>query len=91
MALDKTSDVTSLSEPPNDLVMVIEDSDEDYEILLRTVKKIPLKCKLMRYDTGDEALEYLFGDDDNAEPDLVELPKLILLDLTCLEPMVKLC
>ncbi len=53
-------------------IVIIEDSDEDFEMLCRIFAKIGLEHPLIRYSTGDEALESLKQK---------RAPLLILLDL----------
>ncbi len=63
------------------IIMLVEDSPEDFEAVRRAFKKAEVSTSLVRFESGDEALNYLF----NREPDGVNktppLPSLILLDL----------
>ncbi|WP_088893955.1 response regulator [Leptolyngbya ohadii] len=75
-----------MSDSPLPLLLVIEDSDEDFAVLKRILEQIveqdSLLCRIDRCMTGDEALEYLLGKASSAsETDLARLPSLILLDL----------
>lgn len=65
---------------PNVLV-VIEDSEEDIEILLRAVKKSAVTCQIKHYEMGQDALEYLFDISKNKKTTEFKQPSLILLDL----------
>ena len=56
-----------------DVLVVVEDSEQDYEMLLRAVKKTDIECAIHHCETGEEALDYLANDG--------KYPSLILLDL----------
>jgi CheY-like chemotaxis protein len=66
------------------VIMIIEDSDEDFYTFLRVTQNLdPLvrsQYKFLRFEDGDEALDYLFrqGDYQNLK---APLPVGILLDL----------
>jgi CheY-like chemotaxis protein len=66
------------------MIMIVEDSDEDFYTFLRVVQNLdPLmrsQYKFLRFEDGDEALDYLFrqGDYQNLN---THLPIGILLDL----------
>ncbi len=63
-------------------ILVVEDSDEDYEILSRSVRQLGITPQLVRCETGRQALDYLawcLEPDERGWPR--ELPCLILLDL----------
>lgn len=55
-------------------ILLVEDSLEDAELIVRTLKKHNLANHLMHVQDGEEALNYLMGENDF-------LPRLILLDL----------
>ncbi|MBX2917428.1 MAG: response regulator [Cyclobacteriaceae bacterium] len=55
-------------------ILVVEDSPEDAELIVRTLKKYNLANHLKHVQDGEEALNYLLNENDF-------LPKLILLDL----------
>ncbi len=63
------------------LIMVVEDSPEDYEALLRAAKKACLSTPLVRCESGDEALEYLFHQGRYQDAAMSPRPSMILLDL----------
>ncbi len=69
--------VPSNTQPP--LVLVIEDSDEDYEALRRSFRKSTIATRLHRCQTGDRALAYLTR--AIRAPAVAEIPAFILLDL----------
>jgi CheY-like chemotaxis protein len=62
-------------------LLIIEDSDEDFEALCRMIKNAPTQCQVYRCHDGDEALEFLFHTGQYANPETAPLPSLILLDL----------
>lgn len=63
------------------LLLVVEDSPEDYEALRRAFKKAGVTVPLMHCGTGDDALDYLArctsGDSRVSNP----RPRMVLLDL----------
>lgn len=68
------------SELPS-VLLVVEDSEEDYEMLRRAVKKTGLKCSLNHCETGEEALDYLTNQGEEQDSENFSPPSLILLDL----------
>ncbi len=69
------------SRPP--VLLVIEDSDEDFAILERIVEQALNLCQLNRCATGDEAMEYLLQHQSIVQDQGNHaLPSLILLDLS---------
>jgi two-component system response regulator len=67
-------------EKPNQPILIIEDSEEDYQATLRAFYKAGLANPIYRCRTGDEALDFLFirgGFNDQSAP----RPGIILLDL----------
>jgi two-component system, response regulator len=59
-------------------VLVVEDSDEDFETLCEVVQHLGLGCKLHRTINGDKALALLRAEHEGFR--LIQ-PRLILLDL----------
>jgi CheY-like chemotaxis protein len=77
-----SSDLNFLtSEPSVPLIMAIEDSDEDYEALRRSLVQSPIPTRLHRCQTGKEALEYLESLRQAKPIDPNRIPALIVLDL----------
>ncbi len=66
---------------PSQQLLVIEDSDEDYETTLRTLKKIGAAVTITRCIDGDDALDRLFRRGIYSAPTSLPVPSLILLDL----------
>ncbi len=64
----------------NTLILIVEDSPEDYDSTLRAFKKVGMKNKVIRFEMGDECLDYLFGRGEYEGKKIV-LPGLIMLDL----------
>lgn len=76
--------------PPNtecsDLLLVVEDNEEDYEMFQRSVKRSQIQCDLHRFETGDDALQQLVNGDNSTHSPIFKKPAfkkpaLILLDL----------
>jgi len=67
--------------PPHPIILLIEDSDEDYVAFARSIDRTGLKLTLHRCRDGDEALEFLFLRGRHANPSTAPRPSLILLDL----------
>lgn len=67
-----------MSHNANALILIVDDSDEDFETSVRGLRKAGLANRIERCRDGDEALDYLFrrGPHTNAAR-----PYLILLDL----------
>lgn len=59
-------------------VLLVEDTVEDAELMLRTLRKSRLANDLQHVHDGAEALEFLLG---SGRPKSVPMPKLVLLDL----------
>ena len=64
----------------NTLILIVEDSPEDYDTTLRAFKRVGMKNKVIRFEMGDECLDYLFGRGEYEGKEIV-LPGLIMLDL----------
>jgi CheY-like chemotaxis protein len=77
-----SSDLTvPTSEPFIPLIMAIEDSDEDYEALRRSLVQSQIPTRLCRCHTGKEALAYLDSLRQAKTLDPTRIPALIMLDL----------
>ncbi len=62
-------------------ILIVEDSPEDYAIVLRAFKKAHIANGIVRCQDGDEALDYLLRRGAFAEGYGWRRPALILLDL----------
>lgn len=61
-------------------LLLVEDSDDDYEVFVRTCKTVGFKGTVRRFADADEALSYL-RTIDWSHPSKQDVPALILLDL----------
>lgn len=66
---------------PNQPILLVEDSPEDFEATVRAFKKSGLKNPIVRCDDGDGALDYLYRRGRWADPETSPRPGVILLDL----------
>ena len=66
---------------PNQPILLVEDSPEDYEMALRGLKKAGLRNPIQHCWDGDEALDYLYHRGAFAEHFSPVAPGIILLDL----------
>ncbi|MGL4622726.1 MAG: response regulator [Chroococcidiopsis sp.] len=62
-------------------LLIVEDSDEDFETLQRLLRSSQLVIPIYRCHNGDRALEFLLRTSQYANPELAPRPNLILLDL----------
>jgi two-component system response regulator len=62
-------------------ILLVEDNAGDAEMTTRALKKNGLANKLMHLKDGAEALDFLFAEGDFAGREVVNKPKVILLDL----------
>lgn len=61
-------------------ILVVDNSDDDYEAMRRAFKRgTPIANSLVRFDNGQDALDYMFG--LAAEEPAGRMPALVLLDL----------
>ncbi|MEQ8348348.1 MAG: response regulator [Sneathiellaceae bacterium] len=62
-------------------IMVVDDSDDDFEAMDRALRRgLPLANPILRFEGGEEALDYLFRRPPYDEQHVLP-PALILLDL----------
>jgi CheY-like chemotaxis protein len=66
---------------PNQPILLVEDSPEDYEATVRAFKRSGLKNPIVRCEDGDSALDYLFRRGGYSDPEKSPRPGVILLDL----------
>ena len=62
-------------------LLVIEDSDEDFEALRRMMKHAATQCQVYRCHDGDEAIDFLLHRGQYADANTAPVPSLIMLDL----------
>jgi len=63
------------------VILLVEDSDEDYETIRRAFNQVNLGNTLIRSEDGDQALDYLFHRGRYENRDTSPRPSLILMDL----------
>ena len=62
-------------------ILLVEDSAEDAELIVKTLKKKNLANHLVAVEDGAEALDFLFGRGKFADRALRASPQVVLLDL----------
>lgn len=75
------NNLNSLNLPKKSVLLVVEDSEEDYEMFMRVVKKTDLQFELNRCETGEEALIFLKNQNIYQDKEKFQKPSVILLDL----------
>jgi CheY-like chemotaxis protein len=66
---------------PNQPILLVEDSPEDFEATVRAFNRAGLKNPIVRCEDGDTALDYLHRRGPYADPETSRRPGVILLDL----------
>lgn len=66
---------------PNQPILLVEDSPEDFEATVRAFNKSGLKNPIIRCEDGDGALDYLYRRGRWADPETSPRPGVVLLDL----------
>ena len=62
-------------------ILLVEDNPDDVEMTLRAFRKANIVNRIKVARDGAEALEFIFGGGTQADHDVEDTPKLILLDL----------
>ena len=62
-------------------LLIIEDSDEDYATLVRTIAKAKVTNPVYRCEDGEEALDFLYRQGEYGDENFAPRPSLIILDL----------
>ena len=62
-------------------ILLVEDNPDDIELTLRAFKKSKIMNEIVVKQDGEKAVEYLFGAEEVANNETLDLPILILLDL----------
>ena len=65
----------------SDPLLVVEDSNEDFKILRRLMRRMDVQNPIYRCTSGDEVLEFLHGVGNYENPNVAPKPSVILLDL----------
>lgn len=63
------------------LILVIEDSHQDFTVLMRIMKQFAFTNPVYHIRNGDDALDYLYRREQYSDPTTAPRPALILLDL----------
>lgn len=66
---------------PQQLILLVEDSPEDYEATVRALRKAGLANPIHRCEDGEESLDYLYRRGKYAPPASAPRPGIVLLDL----------
>ena len=66
---------------PKHWILIVEDSDTDYEATLRAFKNSKMANPVNRCEDGEEALDYLFRRNGYSDEKDSPRPQLIMLDL----------
>ena len=61
--------------PDNGTIMIIEDNEQDYEMLVRALRDVGIENPVTHYDNGDDALDELH------KKHTADAPEFIFLDL----------
>jgi len=70
-----------LRESPNQPILLVEDSPEDFEATERAFRRAGLKNPIFRCADGDAALDFLYRRGRYADPASAPRPGIVLLDL----------
>jgi len=62
-------------------LLVIEDSDEDFEAFGRIIRRLSIVKPIYRCTTGDQALDFLYQTGEYTNSDRAPRPGIVLLDL----------
>ena len=62
-------------------ILLVEDNPQDEMLILRSLKKINLANSVDVVRDGQQALDYLFGENEFASRTEAELPSVVLLDI----------
>ncbi len=64
-----------------EIILIIEDNDVDFEITTRAFRKAKIANQIQRCEDGDLALDYLYHRGDYVDSNKFPTPSVILLDL----------
>lgn len=62
-------------------ILVVEDSDADFEAFKRVTNKLSIKNPIYRCSNGDEALDFLYHAGEYTKAETAPRPAVILMDL----------
>lgn len=66
---------------PQQVILLVEDSPEDYEATVRALRRAGLVNPIVRCEDGDDALDYLHRRGRYSDPATSPRPGIVLLDL----------
>jgi len=66
---------------PERTILLVEDNPDEVELTLRAFKKSKIPGNVVVARSGEEALDYLFGQGAHAGRDIAATPAVVLLDL----------
>jgi CheY-like chemotaxis protein len=69
--------LTKLNEP----LLVVEDSNEDFRMLQRLIRRMSVQNPIYRCTDGDEVLDFLYQEGNYQDVNVAPRPSIILLDL----------
>jgi len=70
-----------MRQPPSQTILIVEDSPEEFEITVRSLRLAGLNNPIAHCTDGDEALDYLYRRGAHQKPDPSFPPGIILLDI----------
>jgi CheY-like chemotaxis protein len=62
-------------------ILIVEDNPNDAQLTMRSLKKNNLANKIMHVSNGQAAVDYLFGEGEYQGRNVLDQPKVVLLDL----------
>ncbi|WP_017654493.1 response regulator [Fortiea contorta] len=62
-------------------LLVVEDSNEDFKMLQRLMRRLAVQNPIYRCTSGDEVLDFLYREGNYSSPNVAPRPSVILLDL----------
>jgi len=65
----------------NKPLLVVEDSNEDFKMLQRLMRRMAVQNPIYRCTNGDEVLDFLYQEEGSQNPNGLTKPSVILLDL----------
>jgi CheY-like chemotaxis protein len=70
-----------MTEKLNKPLLVVEDSNEDFKMLQRLMRRMAVQNPIYRCTNGDEVLDFLYQEESSQNPSGTPKPSVILLDL----------
>lgn len=63
------------------LLLLVEDNPDDELLAIRAIKKNNIPCEVVVARDGQEAINFLFGNEESSDGEPIDIPDVILLDL----------